>query len=454
MMKQIRKRFIRIALLALTLAMLLVAGTINAVHLVNTLSELNTTLDYLVENESAISQEKQKRDDFRGEQNGEQNNNTNRSAEKSGNNYEENRAFDKQQMKQKGHNHMQNTLEESRYFIAIEDASGELLLGIGSKETDYTEKELLSIAGEVFASGNDSGRSGNYLYRINEKTDGSRTAVFLNCETKYSEIAALALISLSACVVGILLAWLMVSLLSNKAIKPMTENIERQKQFITDAGHELKTPLTVISANMDVLTMDIGPNEWVHSTQKQVANMRKLVNELIYLSRMDEADSLLEKTVFDLSAAVQDVAAPFAGMAEFSGKNLVVHTDDDLMICGDEGALRRMISVLCENAVKYAPEDSDIGITLRQSGKNIVFSTENATKEPLSAEDLTHLFDRFYRGDASRSKEENSGFGIGLSIARAITEKHGGSIKAQITQSGRLQITCTLPRSNPSSIQK
>ena len=111
----------------------------------------------------------------------------------------------------------------------------------------------------------------------------------------------------------------------------------------------------------------------------------------------------------------------------------------------DEQAVRRLISTLCENAVKHAPEDSDIVITLIRSGKNAVFSTENATKEPLDEEALTHLFDRFYRGDASRSKEENTGFGIGLSIARAITEKHGGSIKAAVSEDGRLQITCTLP---------
>ena len=435
MMKQIRQRFIRIALLALTLAMLLVAGSINMVHLVSTIGELNTTLDYLVENENAISQEKQKKGGF---QNGE--------GEGEGRRANGTTADSGQQLKQKGHNHMQSTLEESRYFIVIQRNDGELLLGVGSKETDYTEEELLSIADGVFASGSSSGNTGTYMYRITDKDDGARVAVFLNCESKYSEIATLALISLCAFIAGILLAWLVVFLLSNQAIKPIVENIERQKQFITDAGHELKTPLTVISANMDVLSMDIGQNEWIHGTQKQVSNMRKLVNELIYLSRMDEADSHLERSVFNLSNAVSDVSAPFAGMAEFNGKNLILNAEDNLTLCGDEQAVRRLISTLCENAVKHAPEDSDILITLSRSGKNIVFSTENASKEPLSEEALPHLFDRFYRGDESRSKEENSGFGIGLSIARAITEKHGGTIKARITENGRLQIICTLPQ--------
>ena len=429
MMKQIRLRFIRISLLALSLAMLLVAGAINAVHIASTMSEINTTMGYLVENENNISQNQQQRGGF------ENNRETPDNAV----------DFRNQQGKQKHHSHIQNTLEESRYFVAIKNTDGELLLGQGSKESEYTESELLSIAEEVFSSGDTSGNIRYYQYKVIDKTDGTQAAVFLNCESKYSEILTLALISLCACVAGVLLSLLLVALLSKRAIKPMMENIEQQKRFITDAGHELKTPLTVISANMDVLSMDIGENEWVYGTQKQVANMRKLVNELVYLSRMDEADSHLEKSVVNLTNIVCDVAAPFEGMAEFNGKNLIVNAEHDLKLSGDEAALRRLISTLCDNAVKHAPEDSDIRVSLKRSGKSIVFETENAMKEPLSENALSHLFDRFYRGDESRSKEENSGFGIGLSIARAITEKHGGTISAKINENGRLQIICVLP---------
>ena len=425
-MKQIRIRFIKIALLALTLAMLLVAGAINVVHFIDTTNELNETLDYIVENEIANVQKKQDKAVFQ------QGNDDNSFA---------------LQKREKGNNHHMNTrLEESRYFIAIQNTDGELVLGAGSKETEYSQEELLEIAEDVLSSNADSGYTGNYVYRVTDKNDGLRAAIFLNCESKKAGVISLALISLGACVTGVLLSLLLVMLLSKRAIKPMMENIEQQKRFITDAGHELKTPLTVISANMDVLSMDIGTNEWVQGTQKQVANMRKLVNELVYLSRMDETDSHLEKNVVDLSKAVQDVAALFEGMAEFNGKNLMLNIEDDIKVSGDEAALRRLISTLYENAVKHAPEDSDIQISLTQSGKSVVFTTENAMKEPLSEEALNHLFDRFYRADESRSKEENSGFGIGLSIARAITEKHGGTIKAKTVDNDRLQIICTLPK--------
>lgn len=430
MMKQIRQRFIKIALLALTLAMLLVAGVINAVHYVNTSAELKETMNYIVENDNAAY---------------------GKTDSRNGENHRGKTASDDSvpQTRQKGNNHHMNTkVEESRYFIAIQSADGELFLGADSKETEYTDDELLTIANDVLSSDTLSGHTKNYLYQVTEKSDGSKSAVFLNFESQREKVFSLLIISIGACVVGILLSWLLVSLLSKKAIRPMMDNIERQKQFITDAGHELKTPLTVISANMDVLSMDIGANEWVQGTQKQVADMRKLVNELVYLSRMDEADSAFERNEFNLSNVVNDVAEPFVSMAEFNGKNMIVSVQEDLTYCGDEAAIRRLISILCDNAVKYAPEESDIHITLSRSGKNIILQTENAMKEALSDEALTRLFDRFYRGDASRSKEENKGFGIGLSVARAIVEKHGGTINAHHSENGNLLIICVLPHNS------
>ena len=188
MMKLIRLRFIRIALLALSLAMLLVAGAINAVHIVSTVNEQYETLQYLTENQNNFSKKKQG-GTFGGENQKKEFSATEDSFQHSGKN---------------NHNHhMQAALEESRYFMAIQNTDGDLLLGAGSKETDYTEEELLAIAGRVFASGDGSGTIDNYLYRVTERDDGFKTAVFLNCESKRNEIIWLALISLLACVSGI-----------------------------------------------------------------------------------------------------------------------------------------------------------------------------------------------------------------------------------------------------------
>lgn len=399
MIRGIRRRFIRIALIVLALAMVLVTGIINAANWINVRSELWETMYTLSET----------------------------GMEKIG--------------KGGKSRHMRNMLDESRFFsVSISD--GTYALNDTSRMTDFDSEELTRVAQKALDSGRTSGFVEDYLFAITERR-GGQTALFLNCETKLTRVRRLALISALACVGCILLAWLLVALFSSRAIRPLVENAIQQKQFITDAGHELKTPLTVISANMDVLSLETGKNEWIQSTQKQVANMRGLVNELIYLSRLDEEDAKLQRTELDLSKLVRETAEPFVSMAEFSGKTFHLDVEDDLHLSGDEAMLKRLVSILCDNAVKYAPEGDEIVVMLKRGGKGVVLSTENALTKPMDDETLRHLFDRFYRADASRSKE-SGGYGIGLSVAKAIAEKHGGSIRVNQDKHGRLAFICSL----------
>ncbi len=406
MIRRIRRRFIRIALAVLALAMVLVAAVINGANWINVRGELTETLTTLAENGGAFS-----------------------------------RGFGARGKRSRG---LQNRLDESRYFIVVARSNGDYTLLDTSRITGSNEEELAAVARAALASGRSGGFAGDYLYTVSEQSGGARVAVFLNCETRLEGVRRLALISCAACVAAILLAWLLVALFSNRAIQPLIENAERQKRFITDAGHELKTPLTVISANMDVLSLETRENEWVRSTQKQVANMRGLVGELIYLSRLDEEDARLQWAAFDLSGAVQETAEPFEGMAEFNGKALELSVEDGVCMQGDASAIRRLVSVLCDNAVKYAPQGDAIRLTLRQEGRRAVLTVENGVTAPMDGETLKHLFDRFYRADASRSKE-SGGYGIGLSVARAIAEKHGGDIQAKMTKDDRLRFTAVLP---------
>ena len=347
-------------------------------------------------------------------------------------------------MGKKGGNsrHMRNTLDESRFFSVSILSDGTCVLSDTSRVTDVDREELARIVSKALNSGKTSGFVEDYLFSVIE-TRGGQSALFLNCETKLTRVRLLALISAAACVGCILLAWLLVALFSSRAIRPMVENAIQQKQFITDAGHELKTPLTVISANMDVLSLEAGENEWVRSTQKQVANMRGLVNELIYLSRLDEEDARLEKIEVDLSKLVSETAEPFIGMAEFAGKSMRMDVEDGVRLTGDEAMLKRLVSILCDNAVKYAPEGDEIVVALKRGRKGIMLATENALSKPMDDETLRHLFDRFYRADSSRSKE-SGGYGIGLSVAKAIVEKHGGTIRVKQKDTGRLAFVCSI----------
>ncbi|MER2142892.1 MAG: ATP-binding protein [Eubacteriales bacterium] len=412
MIRGIRRRFMRIAISVLALAMVLVAVIINGANWVNVRSELYETLGFL---EEMQAQKGAMGPGPRG---------------------------DLPTRRGNPSRHLRNMANESRFFSVTVGDDGSCALGDTTHVSEEDADSLVELATRALAGGRTSGFWGDYLFRVNGQS-GERVALFLNCETKLTRVRLLALISAVACAGCVLLAWLLVGLFSSRAIRPLVESAIQQKQFITDAGHELKTPLTVISANMDVLTLETGENEWIRSTQKQVANLRGLVGELIYLSRLDEEDAKLQKTEVDLSKLVAESAEPFVGMAEFAGKTLNVDVEDGVHMTGDGAMLGRLVSILCDNAVKYAPEGDTIAVILARSRKGIMLITDNAVLQPMSDETLRHLFDRFYRADASRSRE-SGGYGIGLSVARAIAEKHGGSIRVRQTPEGRVRFECML----------
>ena len=227
--------------------------------------------------------------------------------------------------------------------------------------------------------------------------------MFLNCETKLTAVRTLALISALACLGGVLLAGLFVALASKKAIEPTVRNMEQQKRFITDASHELKTPLTVIATNMDLLQMELQENQWVKSTQKQAAQMRHLVDELVYLSRMEEENAPVAMENLSLDALLQETAEPFAAMAEYQGKEMTVDPEAGLTVRGDRASVQRLVSTLLDNAVKYASPEGKIMVRVRGEGRFAILTVSNDVPQPLSPEQCRQLFNRFYRADPSRN---------------------------------------------------
>lgn len=402
MIQGIRRRFIRIAVAVLSIAMIFLAGIINVVNYVSVRSELLKTLENLSD-----------------------------------------REMDVQPGRKSPNRRQQNALDEARYFVALRNEEGEIFLIGRTRIQSGTTDELKEIAARALASGRESGTAGNYLFMTRAGMHGVMV-LLLNIETKMDSVRRLLLVSAVTCLGGILLAWLTMSLISSRAIQPMIQNVIRQKQFITDAGHELKTPLTVISANMDALSLTVQKNEWIEDTQKQVSNMRDLVNNLIYLSRMDEEGAHLQREDLNFSELVTEQADSFQGMADFMGKSFRLSVRKDIRLTGDRDALKRLISQLCENAVKYSPEEDTIELSLNQEGHTVRLVSENGLTEPLSPDNLKHLFDRFYRPDKSRSRE-SGGYGIGLSMARAIMERHDGRIYAEQTGLGRIRFVCEFP---------
>jgi len=409
MIEKLRKRFFRIALIAMSAAMILVTAAINVINWLDVRAELRETLAMLAENEGRPLEDRDPR--FQ-----------NRSR------------------------HERNLIIESSFFSGTwSEQEGAVLRG-PVREVTTSSEEAQALIASAAASGKEEGRIGDYLFRrAAGRTEEESRYTFLNGETRLSEVRHLIIFSAAACLGSVLLVMIAVSRFSRRAVEPILKNERQQKQFITDASHELKTPLTVISANMDVLSLDTPDNPWIRSTRKQVSQMRRLVDEMVYLSRLEEGGQPLEMKPVSLGPLIADTAEPFAAMAEFQGRQMEIRVPEELRIIGDEAALQRLVSTLCDNAVKYAAPEGTIRLEARADASKAELILENAVSEPLTPEQCERLFQRFYRADPSRSKEKQSGFGIGLAIAAAIAEKHGGTIRAEMTGPSTLAIICRLP---------
>ena len=237
----------------------------------------------------------------------------------------------------------------------------------------------------------------------------------------------------------------LVVLLSRMVMKPVQESYEKQKSFITDAGHEIKTPLTIIDADATILEMDCGEdNEWIKDIRAQVARLSSLTKDLIYLSRMEEEKPQVQMIDFPLSDVITETAQSFQSLARVQEKTFTVDVEPMLNLCGDEKAIAQLISILLDNALKYSDEKGTISLRAYAKGRSVCIEVFN-TVEKVDTSELGRLFDRFYRADKSRNSQ-TGGYGIGLSIARAVVEAHRGRITASSADGKSLLITAVLGR--------
>ncbi|MBR2571256.1 MAG: HAMP domain-containing histidine kinase [Clostridia bacterium] len=411
MITRIRSKFMRIAAVTLTVAMVLLTVVVNGVNRYFVYRELLSTTGAILDNGGRIPNPQRRMD---------------RGRRRTGRRAEGPVDY------------------ETRYFSVLGQDGAYAALDL-EHISSVEEEDAVALVREAENSGRKSGYLEDFFWSRTETADGGTVYCFLDAGVRLESMRALLVISAAVCAAFIALALLFAAAISRRAIQPMLDNIARQKQFITDAGHELKTPLTVMSADLDLLEMDAGENEWTQGIRRQVGRMRKLVSELVTLSRLDEEQSGAPAAEFDLSQAARETAEGFGMMAEAAGKTLEARIDDGLSMRGDESAVRRLLSVLLDNAVKYAADGTQIVFSAARDGKRIRIETANRILEPLDKDSLDRLFDRFYRADASRSQEGGrTGYGIGLAIARAVAEKHGGTIEAK-QEGNEIRFVCALP---------
>ena len=316
-----------------------------------------------------------------------------------------------------------------RYFSVRYDADGQLSQVDQDFIASISRGEAEAYAADVLALSRQHGYYKGYRYLVSA-SDGGTSVIFLNSERELHSIRALFWITAAVAGGCLVVVFLLVLLFSRRAIAPYMRNLAMQKQFITNASHELKTPLTAISTSADVLAMEYEDDEWVKNIQSQSVRLSRLISDLVTLSRLDEENPFPERTEFSLSDAVWETAEPFTSLARSRGRSYTQNIEDGLTMTGDRAAVQQTVSILLDNANKYTPEGGSISLSARRAGRKNEIIVSN-TCEGAESIDVTRLFDRFYRADESHSTRIG-GTGIGLSIARATAEAHGGTIEASV----------------------
>lgn len=329
---------------------------------------------------------------------------------------------------------------ETRFFSAIINADNQIVRTDTGHIAAISSEEAQTITLEILGSGETAGKYSSYKYRITEK-DYGKLIVFVDVSKQRQTMLTYLIWSCSIGAASLLIVFILVSVLSRRAIKPVIENMEKQKQFITDAGHEIKTPLAIISANADVLELDTGKSEWIDSIRNQTSRLNTLVKSLLELSKLDEGKTTLNICIFSISETISQAVDDFQPIAKKLGKKLESEISPKLSIKGDRDSISRLAGILIDNALKYSEENGTVTVSLSQSGKGTRLSVSN-TGCTLKQSELSRLFDRFYCADSSRSRE-TGGYGIGLSLAKAIVEAHGGKISAK-TNNGIITFTATV----------
>ena len=330
---------------------------------------------------------------------------------------------------------------ETRYFVVEVNADDSIQQIDTSHIAAVSSEDALEYAAKIMDDGRNSGYIDIYKFKITSQDNGSMI-VFLDCRTKLQSAKTFLVISCMVAITTFFLMLLLITILSRRAIRPFVENAERQKLFITDAGHEIKTPLAIISANADVLELTCGENEWITSIRNQITRLDRLVKNLLTLSKMDEENIKLSFTQFNLSDLVAKVATSFEAMAEAKGKHIYQEISPGIKLNGDESSIEQLVSTLLDNAIKYSSVEGKIRLTLTYHKNGAKLEVYNTT-ENLDLQNLDKLFDRFYRTDASRSRE-TGGYGIGLSIAKSIVEAHNGKISVRSEDGNSICFTTIL----------
>ena len=406
MIQRLRKNFILSAMLSLFIVMVILIGAAGATGYLSAVREADDTLETLCQNQGRF-------------------------------------PFWMMQEGQRGNGRFSPELAfETRYFSVAFDSDGKARIVDLENIAAIDMDGAVEMARQVLTGTKTSGFVGSYRYAVTSMGTYTRV-VFLDCTRSLGSVKTFLRNSALVGAVVFLAFFGLTLLFSGRFIRPLAESYQKQKQFITDAGHEIKTPITIIDADAELLEMDLPDSEWVQDIRAQTRRLAGLTNDLIYLSRMDEERLEVQRIEFPFSDLVAETAQSFRARAVTEKKNFTVDVEPMITFCGEEKSLRQLVSLLTDNALKYSPEGGTISVELKKNRNSIVLTVRNSC-DAIPEGDLNELFDRFYRADRSRSSA-TGGHGLGLSIARAIVTAHKGKITAASEGGDTMVFTAVFP---------
>ena len=454
--KRLRRRFVILAMLTLSLVMLLIGGMIFLVNYSVVRSQVKDTMDYIIENDGNIQDaqiiEMAGQDASQGTSQGAgaaqaagQNASQTDGAAQGSSQSAAQAASDDQMQEIELPTNDYNVIHflyeifgteqydydspefsfSTRYFAVSLD-SNEYVTEIKTNHIeDITQPDAEYYAKYALRNRFGFGRTGVYYYQVKRYDNGSFLVVYLDSTNQVNSTYRVLYAALILIGFGVIVTFIFVWTFSRKAIAPEIKNAELQKSFITNASHELKTPLAVIRANTEMQEMLSGETEWTQSTMRQVDRMSGLIQNLVMISRAREK----EKTawiVTDATKAVRETADTFSPVAKQDGKKLEIRADENVKMIASESDIRQLTSLLVDNAIKYCDKDGSIEVALSQKGKGILLCVSNNYADGRNV-DYTRFFERFYREDESHNVD-HGGYGIGLSIAESLVESYNGNI--------------------------
>lgn len=326
----------------------------------------------------------------------------------------------------------------SNFYTVAVDEAGTVLETINEPPTVHTNAELEELALDISADGGDYGTSDSLAYYRADK-DGYTLVTFMDNTVINENAETLLRYTLIFGAAAIVVFFFLSVYIAKRIVRPLEDSFEKQKRFISDAGHELKTPVSVVSANAELLAREIGENKWLANIRYENERMGELVTQLLELARTESAAMQTERV--DLSRLAAGETLPFECVAFEKGLMLESDLAPDIFVEGDGGRLKQLVSILLDNAVSHA-EGGTVKITLSKERSHAVLSVTNEGAA-LSSTQREHLFDRFYRIDEARSADSNH-YGLGLAIAKAICDAHRGHIEVGC-RDGLVEFSVSLP---------